>query len=392
MSERPISGEAEGDRDGESREAHARVSAMRLEPRSISLVILATLAVLYTLHAAAELALPLVLALVLNLLLEPLKRLLSGRLRLPAALASVLLILALFSLIGAIAAAISLPASTWLRRAPDALPRLEQTLGPLKQPLALAGQGLLQIERLFQLEQPEPSPQSQPSIALSQPSNLAGVGLSVLSGTRVVLGQLLTLVVSLFFLLWKGETLLLSVVEIMPRLRDKQRVAEISEEISRNISGYLATITVMNALVGLANGLQTWAFGLPDPLLWGVLAFVLNYIPILGPLAGIVLFFIVGLFSFPSIWWALLPAGAYLLIHIAEGEAITPMLLARRFTLNPVLVILSLFFWNWMWGVLGALLAVPLLTMLKIVCDHIPTLRPLGHVIGGGAPGRVAAV
>ncbi|MBO0711942.1 MAG: AI-2E family transporter [Acetobacteraceae bacterium] len=390
MSEEPVSGEADGDRDGPAGEDRARVGATRLEPRSVSLVILATLAVFYTLHAAADLVLPFVLAIVLNLLLQPLKRFLSVRLRLPAALASVFLIVALLSLIGAIAAAISVPASNWLARAPDALPRLEQTLGPLKQPLALAGQGLMQIERLFELEQSEQPPQSQPSIAVSQSSNLAGVGLSVLSGTRVVLGQLLTLVVSLFFLLWKGETLLRSVVDVTPRLRDKQRVVEISEEISRNMSGYLATITAMNALVGLANGVQTWAFGLPDPLLWAVLAFVLNYIPILGPLTGIVLFFIVGLFSFPTIWWALLPAGAYLLIHLAEGETITPMLLARRFTLNPVLVILSLFFWDWMWGVLGALLAVPLLTMLKIVCDHIPTLKLLGHVIGGGGRGRGA--
>jgi predicted PurR-regulated permease PerM len=96
-----------------------------------------------------------------------------------------------------------------------------------------------------------------------------------------------------------------------------------------------------------------------------------------------VIFFFVGLFTYSGFWPALLPAGIYLVIHVLEGETITPMLLASRFTLNPVLVIVSLFFWDWMWGVLGALLAVPLLAMLKIVCDRIPPLMPIGHMIGG---------
>jgi predicted PurR-regulated permease PerM len=152
--------------------------------------------------------------------------------------------------------------------------------------------------------------------------------------------------------------------------------------VERNISGYLATITLMNLLVGVANGLNVWAFGLPDPLLFGVAAFLLNYIPILGALTGMVMFFFVGLFTFSNVLWALGPAGVYLLIHIAEGETITPMLLARRFTLNPLLVIVSLMFWDWLWGVAGALLAVPLLAVVKILCDHVEQLTPLGHLLG----------
>jgi predicted PurR-regulated permease PerM len=224
-----------------------------------------------------------------------------------------------------------------------------------------------------------------------QSSGLGGLGLSVLNGTRAFLGKFFTVVVILFFLLWAGDTLLRSFVEIMPRFGDKRRVVEISGEIEENISGYLATITMMNALVGIANGLSTWACGLPDPLLWGTLAFLLNYIPILGPFAGVVVFFVVGLFVYSTIWWAFLPAGIYLLIHVIEGETVTPMLLASRFTLNPVLVIVSLFVWDWMWGVVGALLAVPLLAIMKIVCDHIPRLTPLGHLIGGSRKGRDAA-
>jgi predicted PurR-regulated permease PerM len=138
----------------------------------------------------------------------------------------------------------------------------------------------------------------------------------------------------------------------------------------------------MNAFVGVANGISVWAFGLPDPLLWGLAAFLLNYIPILGAFTGIVIFFFVGLFTFDNPLWALAPAGVYFLIHVLEGETITPMLLARRFTLNPLLVITALMFWNWLWGVPGALLAVPLLAVTKIFCDNIDVLTPIGHLLG----------
>ena len=144
---------------------------------------------------------------------------------------------------------------------------------------------------------------------------------------------------------------------------------------------------MMNLLVGVANGLSVWAFGLPDPLLWGTVAFLLNYIPILGPLTGMVVFFFVGpVYIFSGVAWALAPAGVYLMIHMLEGETITPMLLARRFTLNPLLVIASLMFWDWLWGITGALLAVPLLAVTKIVCDNIDVLTPLGHLMGAEAP------
>ena len=116
------------------------------------------------------------------------------------------------------------------------------------------------------------------------------------------------------------------------------------------------------------------------------MAFLLNFVPILGPLCGIAVLFLAGLLTFGTIGHSLLPAGSYLLIHIAEGEVATPMLLARRFVLNPVLVIVSLVFWYWMWGVPGALVAVPMLATVKIICDRVRPLAALGHFLG--AEGR----
>ena len=143
----------------------------------------------------------------------------------------------------------------------------------------------------------------------------------------------------------------------------------------------------MNAAVGFATGIAAYFCGLSDPALWGAVAFFLNYVPILGPLCGVAILFLAGLLTFDTIWQAILPAGIYLGIHFVEGEAVTPILLARHFTLNPVLVIIALLFWYWMWGVAGAFLAVPMLATFKIICDRIRPLMALGHFLGTQALG-----
>ena len=139
----------------------------------------------------------------------------------------------------------------------------------------------------------------------------------------------------------------------------------------------------MNLAVGVATGTVMAICGVGDPVLWGTIAFLLNYIPILGPMIGVMVFLLAGFLSIDSLWGAFLPAGLYLLIHLVEGETVTPMLLARRFTINPVLVILSLVFWYWMWGVPGAILATPMLAITKIICDRIRPLMAFGHFMEG---------
>jgi predicted PurR-regulated permease PerM len=118
-------------------------------------------------------------------------------------------------------------------------------------------------------------------------------------------------------------------------------------------------------------------------VLWGVVAFCLNFVPILGPFCGIILFLVVGLISMGPVWAALLPAVLYFGVHVLEGEIVTPMLLANRFTINPVAVILSLIFWYWMWGVPGAILAVPMLAIAKIISDRLRPFRAFGHLLEG---------
>jgi predicted PurR-regulated permease PerM len=310
---------------------------------------------------------------------------LHDRLKIPAPLAALLLIAALFCVVAGIVALISVPASGWIARAPQSLPTLEDRFRFLAQPIDFLRHGMDQIQHLIQ----SAPPPGQQTVSVQQASGagMGGVGMTLLNGTRAALGQMLTLAVVLFFLLSAGDGLLRRVVEIIPEWGDKRRMVEITMEIERNISGYLVTITLMNLLVGLANGLSMWALGMPDPLLWGVLAFLLNYIPIIGPVTGMVIFFFVGLFTSPSLLMAALPPAIYLVVHVIEGETVTPMLLARRFTLNPVILIITFFFWDWLWGIPGALLAVPLLAIVKIVCDRIPSLTPLGHLLGASSKG-----
>jgi len=212
-----------------------------------------------------------------------------------------------------------------------------------------------------------------------------GTGLSerLLASTRYVASGLFETVLVLFFLLISGETFLRRLVEILPRFKNKRQAVDIANQIESDIAGYLMTITIMNVSVGVATGIAVAVAGLDDPLLWGTVAFLLNYVPILGPMIGVVLFLMAGLLSIETLWIAFLPAAAYLAIHLIEGETITPLLLARRFTINPVLVIVSLVFWYWMWGVPGAVLATPMLAVTKIICDRIQSLNAFGHFIEG---------
>ena len=344
--------------------------------RSASLLTLALLAIVYTLYVGIELLMPITLALLLNLLLQGPMRLLTTRLRLPAPLAALVVMLILFGCVGLVVLAVSVPASAWIAKAPESLRLLEDKLEVLRQPLDALQHVLHGIETATQ---PDPGNSGGQPVAVQPASGMLG---DIFSGTTLTLSRVFTTLVILYFLLSAGDRLLRGIVEIMPRFQEKRKVVEIATELQQNVSAYLLTITGMNALVGIVTGLAMWLCGVPNPLLWAAAAFLLNFVPILGPLAGVGMFLAVGLVSLAWPWPALLPAILYLAIHLAEGETITPMLLASQFTLNPVLVIVSLFFWHTIWGVPGAFLAVPLLATAKIICDRIEPLRPLGHVMG----------
>lgn len=346
------------------------------------LLIITILATLYTFYFAAQIILPIVLAIALALLLQVPFRFLNKKLHIPRFLAALLLTLSLFGIVGAIATAISVPAAGWLAKAPESLPALQKKLAPLSRPIRAFQKGYERIHDQMGMNQSQTS--NTPNFQQhSGVGSFGGVGRSVLLSTRDLLSGMFTMMLTLFFLLMQGDTLMRRWLEVIPNAKNKDNASKIVVQIEQNISTYLAIITVMNILVGSANLVQCWLLGIPNPLLWGVLAFLFNYIPIIGPLFGIVIYFFVGVFTFSSIWQMFLPPLIYFLIHLIEGECVTPMLLAKRYTLNPLLVIVFLLFWDWLWGTVGAFLAVPLLMVLKIVCDHIDSLKALGYVMEG---------
>jgi len=331
------------------------------------------LAMLAACYVASEIVLPIVLAFVISLVLQPGMRVLE-RVRLPRGIAAILLILVLFGTLGGLGTALSGPATSWAQKLPTGIPKLEERLSFLSRPIAAFQKFVDQAQGLTLGGEPK-----------AVPVAVQGSGLSdrLLSGTRSFASGLLETVLVLFFLLVSGDTFLRRLVEILPRFKDKRQAVDISQQIESDVSAYLFTITIMNLAVGVATGTVMAICGVGDPVLWGTVAFLLNYIPILGPMIGVVVFLLAGLLSIDSLWVAFLPAGLYLLIHLVEGETVTPMLLARRFTINPVLVILSLVFWYWMWGVPGAVLSTPMLAITKIICDRIRPLMAFGHFIEG---------
>ena len=366
-----------GEQIGPSQEAQERQAEMPLPHNLQTLLLMGIfgLLVFFALYFTGEVVQPIIFAVILYLVLQPAMRG-AAKLRVPKTVAALLIILVFFGGVGALGFTLSGPAAEWVSKAPDSLRRIEYRLFLLKKPIADLQSVSEQVEKIAD------GPATNDKFVTVAGPDVSSV---LFSGTRTMLVGLGTTVVLLFFLLVSGDLFLRRLVEILPTLSNKKQAVEISREIESNISSYLATISFMNLGVGVLTGLAAYLCGLSDPILWGTVAFLLNFVPILGPLCGVAILLLAGLLTFDVIWQAALPAGIYLVIHIVEGETVTPMLLARRFILNPVLVIVSLIFWYWMWGISGALLAVPLLATVKIVCDRIRPLMALGHFLGAEA-------
>jgi len=348
--------------------ADAESVDLELDPATVATVSMALLAGLWALYVAQPVVLPVVIAFVLRLLLQPVFRQLT-RAHLPKAVAALLTVIFLVAVVLLVCAPLTGSAGAWLEQLPEAMTRLADRLSLLREPIDL-------VQRL--LRHAERAANGSGTTVAVQHVDLVGM---VIGGLGAMTDGLVTTGLILFFLLIAGDKFLRRLVELLPTFRQKRQAIDISQQIENDISAYLVTVTIMNIAVGVMVGIAMYFVGMSDPLLWAVLALVLNYVPILGPLAGIGIFLLAGFLNFENPWLASLPAALYLFIHVIEGEIVTPLLLAKRFTLNPVAVILSLVFWYWMWGVPGAILAVPMLAITKILCDRVESLQPLGHML-----------
>jgi predicted PurR-regulated permease PerM len=342
------------------------------EPRTIFLGGLFLLAALAALYVASPIVLPVVLAIVLKLLLQPLVRL-SDRAGVPRGIGALLAIILLMIALAALISGVAGPAASWAGKLPDAIPQIQHQLAFLARPISSMQWTLAQLQSVAGIGIAPQGPSEHPF-------NMMGV---LFSGTTTVAAGMFTTLVVLFYLLVSGEIFLRRLVEILPSFAEKRQAVEITLDIERNVSIYLITVTLINFVVGLLTLGVMWVCGVANPLLWALIAFLVNFVPILGPMAAMVIFLMASVISLGVTWWALLPIGLYFVIHVIEGELVTPLLMARRFTINPVAVVLALLFWYWMWGVIGAILAVPMLAITKLVCDDLRPLRAFGHFLEG---------
>lgn len=337
---------------------------------SAALTVLATLAVLYTLHAAREFLLPLGVAVLLSLVLAPLVRLL-GRLRIPAPIgALVVLALTVGGLVWGIGQ-IAAPAQQWLGRAPETMRTIESRLRPFKKPVEQMNKASEQVGKLTDLGGGEDK-----AVTVSEQE-----GPSFLQRTWAVVANVVVTLILIFFLLASGDRPLRQLMRALPTLSDRKRALEIASRVREDISAYLAAITLINIGFGVAVGAAMWALGLPSPVLWGVVAGLTNFIPYLGAVLCGGILTIVALLTFPDLSRALTVPAAFFAINLIESYAVTPLTIARKLTLSPLAIFLAVSFWGWIWGVAGMLLAVPFLAMLKILCEHIPNLKPLGEFL-----------
>jgi predicted PurR-regulated permease PerM len=202
-----------------------------------------------------------------------------------------------------------------------------------------------------------------------------------LTQTPEFIASTIVMVILLYFLLAYDGVFLAKITSSIPRLTDKKRAVSIVREIEMNISRYLMTITLINIGLGTAVGITVYFLGLPNPVLWGLLVAALNYVPYLGALTGMICMTLGAILTFDSLSYAMMFPASYLILAGIEGNFITPLILGRSLTLNPIVILVALTFWGWMWGIAGMILAVPILVTFKIFCDHIEPMTPVAEFL-----------
>ncbi len=323
------------------------------------------LAVFYTIYLTRSLLLPVVLATMLTYLLVPLARL-GSKIRMPRPLSSALIVMGLLAALGFGFSSLVEPAAGWLEKAPVSFELLQQRIRPLKDPVKKMTQASAEIEKITQVESEEPAVKVKKKPMLDD----------ILEATPAFLASFVTMIILLFFMLSYEDQFLRNVVRVMPTLRDKHRAANIARDINRQVSRYLFTITAINVGLGVCVAAAMSLLGLPNPMLWGVMATVLNFVPYVGALTGVVVMGLAAILSYPSIGWAMVFPATYFALTTIEGNFVTPMILGRSFTMSPIFVIFGVLFWTWLWGIPGTLLAVPILVTFQIFCTHIEKLHP----------------
>ena len=308
------------------------------------------------LSLARPVLLPVASAFVVTMMLGPLSAR-AERYKIPSLLSAIVLWLLVIAVCYGVIILLGAPAVDWIGKAPEIGRSVQEKLHVLDRPLAA-----LQEMRDALLPSDKKGSLGIDIMSFVQPALLV---------VTPAIGQTFIFFGTLFFMLLGRSQLRRVVVAFFDEREARLRTLKIMNDIEHNLTGYLSVVAVINVAVGICGGVAAWVAGLPDPLAWAVLGFILNFIPYIGALIVEVAMFMVGLVTFPTLTHALLAPLLFLALATLEGHFVTPSIIGHRLTLNPLTVFLSLVFWTWLWGPVGAFLAVPLLIMALVVIGHL---------------------
>ena len=330
------------------------------------------------LHLARDIALPIVLAFLFAITFSPIVRRLQRR-GVPPVVTAVTLVfgLALASFTGLYM--LSGPVMQWVEAAPAIGQQVQYKLLPLRRPIAA-------VKELSEAAE-EVDGESDPTVQKVEVTESVTLSWAA-SGAARFLGMAGLTFTLLLFLLASGQAVHEKIVRVVPTFSDKKRALRLIYDVEHEVSRYLLTVSAINAALGAVIATGMWLAGMPNPILWGVAAALLNFVPFLGAVVGMATVALVAVVSFDTLSQAALPPLFYLAATSIEGGIVTPMIVGRRLALNTVAILLALALWAWLWGVVGALIAVPLLVAIKAFCDHFEELSDWGEFL---SPGRVPA-
>ena len=330
------------------------------------LTVILLLLLVGALQVAASLLLPIAISLLLMFLLSPPVRWLRAR-GIPEGLAAAMVVFGAVGVFGASATLQADPAAEWLRDAPATVRKVEIRLRKLTRPL----KGLQKTAEQLQQATTAPAGGQAPTVQVQSTGILAQIG----STTANAVASTLTVVFLTYFLLASGRLLRVKVTRMVGDSERRERLAEALGEIEGHMSRYL----VLNTIISLFVGGATWGLlavvGMPNPMLWGAVAFVLNYVPYIGALVTLALIVLSALVVFDDSQRVLIAGGGVFLINLLEGNLITPLVMGHKMPLNVVAIFVSLLFWGWVWGIPGAIIAVPLTVMIQVICAHVGRWR-----------------
>lgn len=339
--------------------------------------ILAGLA-LATMRLGQPVLLPLVSAAILTLLVLPFVRFLES-FRLPRAIAAGLVLSGLVAALVFAVLQLQSPAATWMERAPENLAELQVKLQELREPVEKVVQAADQMEELAQ----GGGEGVQQDVAVSNESEQSFSEM-LIDVTWQTLTFLVLVVVLVFFMLVGRERMLAKTVMLVPDANARKRVLSAASQIRTRLSTFVVTMTLINLGLGAAVGTSLWLLGYSNPILWGVMVAVLNYVPYLGSATGIVIVGFVGLVTFDTLGPALGAMGAYLALTSIEGTMVSPALLSSRLSLDPVVTLVGILIMGFTWGVPGVLLTVPVLVCIKVLAEHHGAGTSIAAVVGEG--------